>query len=181
MKNNFTKYSYLFVLSALLVLASTIQSLAANKLVADIGFNVSLEGSSYNSTTNKSTFLYKITQKEDQKTGLSHFIIQSFCLPSGNNIAGEISGDGSNWSTISNDKLNTNDASTSDCQDGFGSLLKFNSNSGGTTNYYRLTLNGHFLPTDGQSILRWGGEIRYGNLRSSSCAGPYTSNNRRVC
>ncbi|RXK48300.1 hypothetical protein ESB04_09680, partial [Aquirufa rosea] len=158
MKNKCSHYAYLFVLSVLVSLAASRNSMAANR-PADVGFNVSLESSSYNSATNKSTFLYKITQKESQLTGLSHFIIQNFCLPTGEtNIKGENSPNGSSeWETISADKMNTSDGSTTECQDGFGSLLKFNYNGGGRTNYYRLTIKGHFIPTDGQSILRWGG------------------------
>lgn len=143
----------------LLLLALAIPSLAANMQVAEVGFTVSLESRSYNSTTNKSIFLYKITQKQSQQTGFSHFIIQNFCLPSGSGIKGENSPNGSTeWETISADKMNTTDGSTTECQDGFGTLLKFSYNSGGTINYYRLTLNGYFLPTDGYSILRWGGK-----------------------
>ena len=95
--------------------------------------------------------VWKVEQTTNN-TGLSHFVIQNFCLPTGSNLTVENSADNVNWSTIPS---TTADGSTQACQT-FGSFLKFSGSSNAKINYYRATLKGKYILVDGQSILKFG-------------------------
>jgi len=95
--------------------------------------------------------VWKVEQTTNN-TGLSHFVIQNFCLPTGSNLTVENSSDNVNWNTIPS---TTADGSTQACQT-FGSFLKFSGSSNAKINYYRATLKGKYILVDGQSILKFG-------------------------
>ncbi len=96
-------------------------------------------------------FVWKVEQTTSP-TGLSHFNIQNFCLPTGSDILTENSSDNLNWTTISN---TTSDGSSVDCQT-FGAILKFSGALNSKINYYRLTVKGKYTLVDGQSIVKYG-------------------------
>lgn len=96
-------------------------------------------------------FVWKVEQTTNN-TGLSHFVIQNLCLPTGSNIAVENSSDNANWTTIPS---TTADGSTLACQT-FGSFLKLSGSSNAKINFYRVTLKGKYIAIDGQSIVKFG-------------------------
>ena len=113
MKKNYSK----LLISMTLIFGVTL-GFRNQALSQSVGFTVSTP--TLSESGGNSIFVWKVEQTTNN-TGLSHFVIQNFCLPTGANILVENSSDNLNWSTIPSTNA---DGSTVSCQS-FGSFLKF--------------------------------------------------------